>query len=181
MVHDIRNKLIALASTLSLTGLLATSVALAASVHFKGGPNAGPSFRDTGLALRASGALAGLGNEDLVIRLVATGDVTATCTNPSGTTQPPGQNPAEVVLTGFQPIPASEIKNGNVSFNVRTQAPDTPIPGAPDCPNSKWREDIQDVSFTSAVLTVEQPEGNVVLEVDCTFPGGTDDGAVVCG
>lgn len=176
-----RNKIFALASTLSLAGMLATSVALAASVHFKGGKNAGPSFRDAGLALRASGTLAGLGNEDLVIRLVATGDATATCTNPSGTTQPPGQNPAEVVLTGLEPIPASEIKNGNVSFNVSTDAPETPIPGAPDCPNSKWREDILDVSFTSAVLTVEQPVGNVVLEVDCTFPGGTDDGPVICG
>jgi hypothetical protein len=175
-----RNKFFTIASALSLAGVLGASVALAASVHFKGGKNAGPTFRDLGLSLRSTGALAGLGNEDLLITLVATGDATATCTNPSGTTQPPGQNPAEVVLTGIDPIPASEIKNGNVSFNVSTNEPVTPVPGAPDCPNAKWTEDILDVSFTSARLIVEQPVGTVVLEVDCEFPGGTDDGNVVC-
>lgn len=32
----------------------------------------------------------------------------------------PGQNPAEVTLTGTQSIPATEIKNGNIAFTSAT-------------------------------------------------------------
>ena len=164
---------------LTLIALVAMApAAVAANVHFKGGKNAGPSFFDNGLTLTSKGALAGLGNENLLIKLAATGDPTATCTNPSGKNQPPGQNPAPVTLTGTQAIPASAIKNGNVSFNVTTQGPITPIPGAPDCPNPQWTERITNIAFTSVTLTIEQPVGTVVLQVSCTFSPATKDGAV---
>lgn len=154
---------IALAVTTALLALaLVTSSADAASVHFKP-PHGGPTFTDLGLTLNAEGDLAGLGNGDVLITLTATGTPTATCTNPAGANQPAGQNPAEVTLTGTQSIPDEEIKNGNVSFNVTTDGPVTPIPGAPDCPNRRWTEDITDVEFTSATVTVEQG-GVVVLE-----------------
>ena len=140
--------------------------AQASSVHFK--TKGQPVYKDNGLTLSASGAIVGLGNGDVTVTLHAVGQPIATCTNPSGANQPPGQNPAEVELTGTQVIPSNLIKNGNVSFNVTTGAPQTPIPGAPDCPNSKWREDIIDVVFSSADLSISQG-GAVVLTHSKTF------------
>jgi hypothetical protein len=173
MRHRFAGILIALLAIAVLTAPAAT-----ASVHLKGGPNAEPAFDDRGLVLNAQGDLSGLGNANILITITARGLPTATCTNPAGATQPPGQNPAEVVLTGTQPISAAEIKNGNVHFNVTTAAPVSPIPGAPDCPNPQWTETITDVAFTSAVITVEQPVGTLVLTITCSFSPPTSNGAV---
>jgi hypothetical protein len=155
----------------------ATITTFGQSVHLKGGANSAPNFVDRGLTLNVAGSLAGLGNEDLLVTLSATAAATSTCTNQGGN-QAPGQNPAEVTVSGSQSIPASEIKNGNVAFNTTTESPVTPIPGAPGCPNPNWRQDITDLSFTSATITVEQPAGTVVLTVSCTFSEPTTNGAV---
>src|SRR5207237_9449534 len=128
------------------------------------GSNAQPAFIDQGLTLNTAGSLAGLGYEDVLVTLTAQANTTATCTNQGGN-QAPGQNPAPVTVSGSESIPASEIKNGNVAFNVTTEGPVTPIPGAPGCPNPNWTEDITDLAFTSATITVEQPAGTLVLTV----------------
>ena len=157
--------------------MAATMTMLGASVHLKGGANSEPNYVDRGLTLNTAGSLAGLGNEDVLVTLSATAAATSTCTNQGGN-QAPGQNPAEVTVSGSQSIPASEIKNGNTSFNVTTVGPVTPIPGAPGCPNPNWRQDITDLSFTTATITVEQPAGTLVLTVQCTFYQATTNGAV---
>jgi hypothetical protein len=174
-----RHSFAGLLFALSLVVLL-TAPAAAASVHLKGGKNAEPSFTDNGLTLSVSGELAGLGEGDVLITLLATGDPTATCQNPgSGEHFPPGQNPAPVTLTGTEAIPESEIKNGTTPFGpIETEAPESPVTEAPDCPNTQWIEEITDVSFTSATIIVEQPEGTVVLTVECTFDPATSDGEV---
>lgn len=168
-----------LLASVAVLGITA-SAAIASSVHLKGGKNAEPAFNDGGLTLNAAGALSGLGNGDVLVTLAATADVTATCTNQGGN-QAPGQNPAPISVTGSQAIPEDEIKNGNTPFNVTTDPPVTPIPGAPDCPNPNWTEEITDLSFTSATITVEQPAGTIVLTVSCTFGAPTSNGAVPGG
>lgn len=161
--------------------LLATAavsvLTFAANVHLKP-PNKNPTFADGGLFLATAGSLAGLGNGDVVISLSARGDVVATCTNPAGQTQPPGQNPAPLTLTGVQIIPEDEIKNGTTTFSVRTTAAPSTIAGAPGCPNPQWTESIVDVSFTAATITVEQPAGTLVLTVSCTINPPSPNGAV---
>jgi len=167
-----RKMVLALSASVALIG----GLAYAANVHVK----AGPFFVDNGLTLTETGSLAGLGFQDIVINMTATANPIATCTNPAGQTQPPGHNPAPVsVVANPLSIPASEIKNGNVSFSVTTNPPpNNPIAGAPDCPNSQWTEAITDLQFTSATLTVQQPAPNIVLTLTCTFAPPTINGPV---
>jgi hypothetical protein len=164
--------------------MLMTTSALAANAHLKG--NNPISFTDNGLSLTATVSYAGLGNFDTLQKLIAQGNVTATCTNPAGATQPPGQNPAPVTLGGTTAVPKGDIKNGNVTITTTTGAPATPIPGAPGCPNRMWTEDITDVAFTSATVTLFQDSngsgtfesGELVLTVNCTFSPATSNGPV---
>lgn len=139
--------------------ILLTAVTLfAGNVHFKGSQ----SFFDNGLTLTESGALAGLGNGDITINLSALAIPTATCTNKGGE-QAPGQNPATVNVSGTEAIPAGSIKNGTVMFNVTTALPQQPTAADAGCPNSTWTAHIDDLQFTSAILTVDQPVGTTVL------------------
>ena len=168
--------ILVIAAALVLTVAQAAS---AASVHLKGGRNVEPTFVDNGLTLAASAEIAGLGNGDVLVTIAATGNPVATCQNPgNGEHFPSGQNPAPVTVTGSVSIPEEEIKNGTTPFAVETDAPVTPVAGAPDCPNGSWTEEIIDMQFTSAVITVEQPPGTVVLTVRCTINPATSDGPV---
>lgn len=157
--------------------LVTAMTAFAQSVHLKGGAGAEPAFSDGGVFLQAAASLAGLGNGDVLVTVTAQADVTSTCTNQGGN-EAPGQNPAPITVSGSQAIPESEIKNGTTPFDVATVPPVTIIAGAPDCPNTNWTEKITDLSFTSAVITIEQPPGVTVLTLSCTFVPHTANGAV---
>lgn len=170
-----------------LTIALATMTgALAVSAHFKHGS---PTFNDLGTQLKMTGVFAGLGNFSTQLGISATGNPTADCVNPgSGEHRPPGQQPAAVTLTGTVAVPASDIKNGNVTLNVTTDAPESPVPGAPGCPNSKWVENITDVAFTgvSFALIQDANSDDVFGEAPsitgtCTFSPATSNGAVPSG
>jgi hypothetical protein len=153
---------------------------------FAGGCFDPVSFTDDGLTLSATVSYAGLGNFDTLQVLTATGGTVSTCTNQGGN-EAPGQNPAPISLVGETPIPAGDIKNGNVTIKTTTAAPVSPVPGAPGCPNSNWTEVINDVSFTSATIMLFQDTnadgdfddaGELVLTVSCSFSPSTSNGAV---
>jgi hypothetical protein len=180
----LKKRFVAVAALVGAVAAIST-VAIAASPHLKGTKN-NPAFTDNILVLTAGVTYAGLGNFNTLQTLDATANPTASCTNPAGQTQPPGQNPASVNVTGSTAVPAGDIKNGNVSISTTTNAPVTPIVGAPDCPNTQWTENITDMAFTSATIKLFQDSnGNnmfeaneLVLTVNCTFSPPTSNGDV---
>jgi len=122
--------------------------------HFKQGS---PKSTDNGLTLTVFGALVGLGNGDVRLKVGATGNPKAQCCNPSGACKVPGQNPAAANVTSATVnIPSGSLKNGNTPFSVTTDPPTSPIPGAPECPGSSWTENITGFAFTQAALRIQQ-------------------------
>jgi len=153
MSRPVRLAAFALTVLMLLLGIGADSV-LAGNVHF----NQQPTFTKapTPLQLTAAGTIYGLGNGDVLVTLNATGTANLQCTNPGGSTKVPGQNP-NFSASGSASIPASQVKNGHASFTVTTNPPTSPVPNAPDCPNSGWTETITSITWTSARIRVYQP------------------------
>jgi hypothetical protein len=113
---SISNTEVAMRTRLLIPMLLVPIVALAANVHFL----SGPTLSQVNGALKACGKLAGLGNQDVTIKLTAT--ATVTCTNNGGNI-PPGQTQT---LSGS--VSDLRPENGNVSFCVTTNSIQNPCP-----------------------------------------------------
>jgi hypothetical protein len=142
-----------------ILGLIAVPIIYAANVHFRGSP----SFSDQGTTLQSCFTVTGLGNQDVTITLTTTGSATTLCTSPGGGNTAPGQNKTPVQPSGSASIPAGEIKNGNLTTCVTTEAPTSPSAKAAGCPNNNWSTNITDVEFATATITISQG-GQVVLQ-----------------
>src|SRR5215216_5165655 len=139
-------------TVLALAALSLTATASAQSGHFVGTP----TCTDIGTQVQCTGKVAGLGGTTFEIRVSATGTASVTCTNPAGNVAP-GQSftATSTGSGGPQPTP----RNGSVTFSVSTT---TPVAPAGSCPNSKWTATVNDVSFTTATITLL--EDNVVSD-----------------
>jgi hypothetical protein len=130
---------------------LTASVAVAAP-QFKN--RGGPFATDEGTTLTVTGTLVGLGNASgQTIEVVAVGQPIVSCTNPSGSNQPPGQQPAPgEVTSGEVPIDPDQItRSGQFTFEVTTLEPDVPQV----CKSSPgWTQNLEDVEFTTYEVIV---------------------------
>ena len=162
------NNIACLLAITALGGLAST--ASSSGVHLT---KAGVTFsaNHTTLTLTASGAIAGLGT-GAIVTISATANPTTTCTNQGGNAAP-GQNPAPIILTGTTTInPDTNGKNGSRPFSVTTDQPTQPTDASDaGCPNDSWTAHIDDLCFTSATLTFQQPDknGNLVTVFTKTF------------
>src|SRR6266705_2982151 len=154
-----RRTLIALIVVLAV-GMTA-SAALASSPHFKKGGEPVCTFSGTtSIPVTCTGTLAGLGNEDLNLHLSVSGFALYQCQNGGGNTAP-GQNKVlEGPATADTAIPASAIKNGNLTFttNPATLTAAPTVSGATaGCPNPNWTGVNPVLTLTSITLDIFQP------------------------
>jgi hypothetical protein len=145
---------------------MTATAAMAASAHFKRGgePVCTISGSSTSKSTTCTATLAGLGNQDLNIETTVSGFAVYQCQNGGGNTAP-GQNRVLVgPVTAPTTIPASAIKNGNVTFTTNPAvltAPSTVTGAQAGCPNSNWTGVNPTLTVTSIKLTIAQ--GGVTL------------------
>lgn len=155
-------RLVILLSTLFLSLVLA-SPAVAANPHYVDGPN----FSLDQNTVTATGSVAGLGNQNIDVRLSVEASLTVLCRNPGGNIAP-GQTK---FFTATATQTNLEVKNGRVNFSISATADPGGVDLSGSCPNPKWTPLPGDVTIHSATLDIIQPSGsgNVVLSNSHTF------------
>jgi hypothetical protein len=156
--------------------VLASPAAFAASPHFKKGGEPVCTFSGTtSIPVSCTGTLAGLGNDDLNLHLSVSGFALYQCQNGGGNTAP-GQNKVLAgPATSDTAIPASAIKNGNLTFTTEPAvltAPTTVSAAVAGCPNTNWTGVNPVLTVTSITLTIEQPPGTVIFTCSASDPNG---------
>jgi hypothetical protein len=156
--------------------VLAAPAALAASPHFKKGGEPVCTFSGTtSISVSCSGTLAGLGNEDLNLHLAVSGFALYQCSNGGGNIAP-GQNKVLVgPATSDTAIPASAIKNGNLTFatNPATLTAAPTVSGATaGCPNPNWTGVNPVLTLTSITLDIFQPATTQIFHCTASNPNG---------
>lgn len=144
-----------------------------APAAFAGQPHFNSFTFSIGSSLDFLGVIVGLGNENSLVKMTATGSVTAICENKGGG-QAPGRNDISVEVE--QTVTAFVDENGRAT--VLVEAPDPTSPGfepSPNekeagCPNGKWTVvGIQDHStnWTAAHIQVFDEAG--IVQIDLLF------------
>jgi hypothetical protein len=170
-----RRVLLVVLATVAASALV-VSGALAASPHFKKGGTPTCTFSGTtSIPVTCKGTLAGLGNEDLLLRLSVSGSAVYQCQNQGGNIAP-GQNKVLVgPATSDTAIPADAIKNGNLTFTTNPavlSASPTVSGAAAGCPNNNWTGVNPTVTLTSITLDIFQPATTRIFHCTASNPNG---------
>jgi hypothetical protein len=153
-----------------------SAVSVASSPHFKKGGEPVCNFSGTtSIPVTCSGVLAGLGNADLNIHLSVSGFALYQCQNGGGNTAPGQNRVLEGPAESDTAIPASAIKNGNLSFttNAATLTAAPTVPGAvAGCPNSNWTGVNPVLTLTNLTLDIFQPVTTLIFHCTASNPNG---------
>jgi hypothetical protein len=154
---------------------LTAAAAVAASPHFKHGGEPACTISGTNpKTTSCSASLAGLGNEEVRVVLTTSGSAVYQCRNAGGNTAP-GQNKV-LVGPSVTPVifPASQIKNGNLSFTIANMltAPAMVTAAEAGCPNANWTGVNPVLTVTDISLVIEQPVGTVIFTCTASDPNG---------
>jgi hypothetical protein len=156
--------------------VLAAPSAFAASPHFKKGGEPTCTFSgSTSIPVTCTGTLSGLGNEDLNIHLAVSGFALYQCQNGGGNTAPGQNRVLEGPATSDTAIPASAIKNGNLSFttNPATLTADPTVSAAvAGCPNNNWTGVNPVLTVTNITLDIFQPVTTQIFHCTASNPDG---------
>ncbi len=156
--------------------VLTVPTALASSPHFKKGGEPVCTFSGTtSIPVTCTATLSGLGNEDLNVHLAVSGFALYQCQNGGGNTAP-GQNKVlEGPATSDTAIPASAIKNGNLTFttNPATLTAAPTVSGATaGCPNPNWTGVNPTLTLTDITLDIFQPVTTQIFHCTASNPNG---------
>jgi len=136
-----------------ITTVLLLAVGAYAAVNWHTGPDFSiQPFPD----LLTTGTLSGLGGT-VTVEVQATGTGSGSCANPAGKFPSPFQNVA-ISASGSQTV---HVHNGSADVNISiVSSPVNP------CPNPNWTATFNDVSYTSAEITVFNKQGT---QLDQTY------------